>query len=238
MNRIKSSLLILTFVFLSSNTFSYEFVKDNFAQKDAIRSYLQNVDKGYPPIFIDDWIIFSTKKAIDPNYIGISFAHEDFTKIHLFKKNLNDTFIFAYKIPNDIHKIKYRLVEDGLWMRDSQNINIETDNRGFEISYLDIPYDKIKYSVKQNPIIEGDSVTFVVRDEPNQQIFLTGDFISWDPFTYLMKELSSGLYSITIRVAKGKHRYFFVKNGVKILDNRNPRKDTSRLEGIVSFFDF
>ncbi len=238
MNRIKSSLLILTFVFLSSYIFSYEFVKDSFAQKDAIRSYLQNVDKGYPPIFIEDWIIFSTKKAVNPNYIGISFAHEDFTKIHFFKKNLNDTFIFAYKIPNDLKKIRYRLVEDGLWMRDCQNSNIETDNRGFEISYLDIPYDKIKYSVRKNPIIEGENVTFVLEEEPNHQVFLTGDFISWDPFTYLMQEISPGLYSITIRVSKGKHRYLFIKDGIKILDKRNTQKDTSKLEGVVSFFQF
>ncbi len=201
-----------------------------------VREWLQTAEGDQAPIVMDGFMLLARKDNPQTNYRGIAFRHEDFRIVHKFMKNKLGTFIMAYKLPEGQSPIVYRLICDGLWSADALNRCRIRDSRGFTLSCLPLPQpiaDK-----RATPYEDGGVVIFRHADEPGQTIFLTGDFISWDPYAYKMTEMTPGLYEISVRLQAGIHRYYFLKNGTKILDESNPFTDYSRLEGPVSVFEF
>lgn len=202
---------------------------------DKVREWMQSAEGNHSPFVMDGFMLLSREGNPLVSYQGIAFQHEDFRIVHKFLKNNSGTFIMAYELPIGKSAIVYRLIKDGLWSADSFNSLRIKDARGFQLSCLPLT-EPIKDN-RPTPFSNDGSVTFRHKSESGQLIFLTGDFISWDPYTYPMTEIEPGLYEARVKLLPGIHRYYFLQNGVKIIDDFNPHTDYSRLEGIVSVFE-
>lgn len=203
---------------------------------DKVREWIQTAEGNQTPIIMDGFMLIARENNPRINYRGIAFQHEKFQIVHKFQKNKLGTFVMAYKIPPGKSSIIYRLIQDGLWSADNLNQYKIQDARGFSLSCL--PLAQPIQNDLDTPRRDGESVVFRFEGEPKQTVFLTGDFIAWDPYTYKMNEILPGIYEINVKLPVGIHRYYFLKNGAKILDESNPFTDYSRLEGPVSVFEF
>lgn len=155
-------------------------------------------------------------------YVGIAFAHEDFNPVRTFQKTENDIFFLNYRIPDEIKELKYRLVVDGLWITDPENPIVVTDPSGVPFSLLEIRQKESTYS--ESPILQPDGrTTFVYKGRPDQEIYLSGSFNNWAPFMYPMQESAkSGVYTLSLKIPKGKHFYTYLVNGLRVPDPLNP----------------
>lgn len=202
---------------------------------DKVREWLQTVEGNQAPFVMDGYMLLSRASNPQVSYQGIAFRHEQFQIIHRFLKNAHGTFIMAYKLPSGEAPIVYRLIRDGLWSADTTNQIHIKDAHGFKLSCL--PLAQPIEDERLTPFVDDGLTTFRYQGDRHKTIFLTGDFISWDPYTYKMEEIRPGFYEARIKLPPGKHRYYFLQNGVKIIDDFNPHTDYSRLEGVVSVFE-
>lgn len=179
------------------------------------------------PRIKDGYIIFTADGK--KRHTGIAFEHETYKYTHSFKKisgleaevgTAEPVMFFIMKIPESMNKIRYRIVTDGLWTSDPSNPDTEYDyNNGFMVSCLDIPFVK---EFKTEPTAAG--VNFVYKGEPNQMIGLAGSFNNWDPFMYLMKETSEGVYQLELPLPKGTWIYSYFIGFERKTDNTNPNR--------------
>lgn len=66
-------------------------------------------------------------------------------------------------------------------------------------------------------------VTFVVKAEPGQEVYLAGNFNDWSPTAKQLKEVSgTGEYRGILALEPGRYEYKFVINGVWEMDHSNP----------------
>ena len=186
------------------------------------------------PFIVSDTIIFTYKPSRERvRHVGISFENENFSQIHTLTKNENGVYFYMYKYPKK-RVINYKFVEDGVWILDSKSKSTYTDRNFIQLSTFEIPEKNIKEHL--SPIINGNRVTFRFKAEKQSNVYLTGDFNNWNPFLHKLKEENPGEYSITLKLPKGKFGYYFIYNGVRILDVENPFKGISRINESVSLF--
>lgn len=112
---------------------------DSFRYADRILS----IDEAGPPVLFEDAVIFTA--ANGARRVGVSFAHEDFSRVHWFKKlykplaSLSDAeplprmaeggmlrydsgvLFLVYEWPLDFSSLEYRMVIDGVWTSDPWN---------------------------------------------------------------------------------------------------------------------
>ena len=63
------------------------------------------------------------------------------------------------------------------------------------------------------------SVQFTFRAEPGKQVFLSGDFLNWEPEgKALADKKNEGVYTATVKLAPGRYEYKFVVDGVWCAD--------------------
>ncbi len=235
MKRFVSASVIFFFSLLPCYTLTFtDIPTDNIT--DKVREWMQTAEGNQAPFVLDGYMLLSRECNPRVAYQGIAFQHEQFRIVHKFLKNDFGTFIMAYKLPIGKSAVIYRLIKDGLWSADSSNSFRIRDARGFQLSCL--PLVEPVRDNRATPFEDEGWVTFRHKNDAGQTIFLTGDFVSWDPYTYKMNEIEPGLYETRIKLPAGTHRYYFLRNGVKITDDFNPLTDYSRLEGIVSVFEF
>lgn len=169
-------------------------------------------------------------------HVGAVFGHEGYRQVHTFYRNIieneetsekRSVFVLPYQLAEGIEEVKYRLVVDGLWIRDPRNPRFIYDKKEVPISVFYLPQTKRRVAPPQGgPKIMDDSVVFVYRGEPKQRVFVTGSFSHWDPFAHPMEEVLPGEYrSYPLRLPSGTHHYYFIVNGEDILDPVNLKKD-------------
>ena len=185
-----------------------------------INKKLINLEKSGPPDLVDNYIVFSMESNDKPAFVGAAFEFENYTKIHQYKKVKDENIYYLVINKPDIKEIKYRVIVDGIWQADPHSVNVLKKQNGVEISVFPLP------SVPDNeavyPYTENNYTYFYHRGSPGSSVYLSGSFNNWDPFMYLMREKSPGEYYIKLRLNPGKHYYYFLENGVKISDRRNP----------------
>jgi hypothetical protein len=173
-----------------------------------------------PPEFFGDNIIFTYKNSHPVRFVGAIFEHEGYSITHVYQKNQHNVFFLIYQKPSHLTKLKYRIIVDGLIMRDPYNPLIEIDILSVEYSIVEVtvlPEIPIK-----NPGKMGNGeISFILRTIPGRNVSIVGDFNDWDPFMHILKEAPSGYYRISLRVTKGKHYYYFIVDGEKRLDPYN-----------------
>jgi hypothetical protein len=212
---------------------------------DFIDLLLDLREPGKPLVF-DDAVVFTASSAYGK--VGIAFAHEGYAKIYRFKKLLvpiNETAAFdpeskvpqellrdsgilfyPYEVPQDLPRLEYRLIIDGLWTADPLNPDNFIDRAtGLTVSRAPLPppiHNKPSY-------VEGTGrLSLRYRGESGQYITVAGDFNGWDPFMYQLRETEVGYYTLSLPLPPGSWRYTFFQNGRRILDPNNAEKVYAR----------
>lgn len=171
------------------------------------------------PEIVDDIIFFTYQSETSARHVAVRFAHEGFSILHSYARNEYGVFVLDYPVPEETSVLRYRIVVDGLWMRDPKNPSMETDRMGEEFSVLEIGRQDL---FKANPRMQKDgSALFTFRGSAGKDIALVGDFNNWDPFLDRLNETEDGVYEISLRLRAGTHGYYFLIDGDRRLDPRN-----------------
>jgi hypothetical protein len=200
---------------------------------------------GTPEIF-EDSVIFTAPSNL--RRVGIAFAHEDFSKVYWYRqlmipqdpldapiplgKKVPDPYkdsgikFHVYQIPENIIELEYRLIINGLWTVDPDNSQTRRDPvSGLVWSVLSVPPRKSNLDPLKG-LPEGLSFSF--KGPPGEIVTIGGNFNSWDPFMYELKEGPAGMYSINIPLPPGVYQYVFFHRGQRFVDPYNPRRVYSR----------
>ena len=71
--------------------------------------------------------------------------------------------------------------------------------------------------------LKHKQATFTFQHYPGKEVFLAGSFNNWDPKRNKLLETDRpGIYSISIMIARGRHEYKFIVDGVWYIDPKNP----------------
>ena len=231
MKKITSLKYILLFLlfFISSPYFLFGAL-DTFLHLKIVE-----LDHADEPEFYGKYIIFTFKPATPVRFVAAIFDHEGYNIRHIYQLNDNGIYFLLYPVPGNIQELKYRLVVDGLIMKDPSNPVTEQDILGIDYSLCKMT----KVIEIRNPKKgENGEVYFVYKSRPGRVISLVGTFNDWDPYLHVLKEAPSGYYFITLRVAPGRYFYYFLVDGEKILDLNNPDVGVTAGGDTVSFFDY
>jgi hypothetical protein len=198
------------------------------------------------PIILGNFIIFTADSSL--RRVGIAFAHEDFSNVHWFRQlvvpadprytpippgqNLPARFrdsglqFYAFRIPEHLKELEYRLVINGLWTVDPNNDYQRRDPvSGLFLSILNLPQRQTRPN-PLNGLPEG--LRFTYRAPPGEIVTVAGNFNSWDPFMYELREGPAGVYNLTIPLPPGTYQYVFFHRGQRHTDPYNPRRIYAR----------
>ena len=198
------------------------------------------------PVIHENSVIFTADSSI--RRIGVSFAYENFMNTYWFKLLLipNDRInpvmlpgekepsphkdsgiqFYVHQVPEHIKDLEYRLVINGLWTVDPSNPQTIRDPlSGLSYSILKMPQRQNKH----NPL-KGlpDGLLFVYNGPPGETVTVAGNFNSWDPFMYELKEGPAGAYSILLPLPPGTYQYVFFHRGQRHIDIANPKRVYAR----------
>ncbi|RKX86190.1 MAG: hypothetical protein DRP57_02105 [Spirochaetes bacterium] len=179
-----------------------------------------NIKKAGPPRLIGRDIIFTFSASKPIRFVGLRFKHENYKILHTYVRNRNGIFLLIYPVPENLRELTYRIVEDGIWMADPFNPDVKYNDSGTAFSFYEIK-DLPKLAIVNPKIEKNSKATFYLRIASGHVVTITGDFNSWDPFIDKLKEQEPGLYGITLKVLPGRHYYYFLIDGKKLIDPYN-----------------
>jgi len=207
------------------------------------------------PIVQGNFVIFTANS--DLRRVGIAFAHDDFRNVYWFRQlavsqdPLNapippgqkapdpykDSGIqfYVHEVPPHIRELEYRIVINGLWTVDPSNEITRRDPvSGLSLSVLYLP----PRQTRPNPLSTmPEGLTFIYRAAPGEIITIGGNFNSWDPFMYEMREGPAGVYTIMIPLPPGNYQYVFFHRGQRYVDPNNPNRIYARDGSAASVID-
>ena len=202
-----------------------------------IHNRIINIQQAEEPRIFEDHLFLSHEADRPVRFVGVAFSHENFSTIHPFIRNIHGIYVFIYPIPDALDRLVYRIVVDGLWMADPVNPERERDPSGIHLSSVTLPPKEINRWKLIAPVIHEDAtVDFYYFGSSGQNVYLSGTFNNWDPFMHKLEEKTPGRYSISLNVLPGTHFYYFVANGLFILDPLNPDKGSDSEGFEVSMF--
>ncbi|WP_319559551.1 hypothetical protein [Marispirochaeta sp.] len=191
-------------------------------------AYLHSMAQAEPPGVISEHLVLTYSSRHPVRYVAAAFEHENFATLHIYRKNQNGVFVFAYPLSalstltRREKELRYRIIVDGLWMSDPVNPHRINDKRGIPISVSSVPQRQPRRG--ETPIFHEDgTVEFVYFGSSGSTVRLAGDFNHWSPFSHSLRELNPGEYRLRLRLYEGYHRYVFYVNGSQVTDVRNPR---------------
>ena len=198
------------------------------------------------PVIHDNLVIFTADSSL--RRVGVAFAHENFSTTYWFtpllvaQDRLNPILLpgqrtpdpyrdsgiqfYVYQPPDHLRELEYRLIVNGLWTIDPLNPLSRRDPvTGLNLSVLSLPARNIRPN-PLNGLPAGLSFTFT--GPPGEIVTVAGNFNSWDPFMYEMREGPAGVYTITIPLPPGTYQYVFFHRGERYVDPYNPRRSYAR----------
>lgn len=180
---------------------------------------IQDLYRGTTPILYKDKIILSYSVNKPVRHVGAVFAHEEYRTLHSFQVNSKGVFYLLMDAPENVSELVYRIVIDGLWTTDPNNSMTLSDDKGTELSRL--PLEIKTEDTIASPLIKPNSAEFYFSYEEGKNIWLTGSFVSWNPYQLKMKEVEPGLYYLRVRLLPGQYDYAFFDGVNQILDPLN-----------------
>ncbi len=186
-------------------------------------------------MLVGDTLLLSYAPSEPVRFVGARFANESYRTLHLYSVNEHGVFVLDYPIPEGLKEIRYRVVVDGLWMRDPANPSFQTDALGDQFSLFTLDKEPPREVFNPKPGVDK-RLTFTFRGAPGKRVSIAGDFNNWDPFMDYLTEFEPGLYRITLRVGPGDHYYYYFSEGRRILDQYNPATGISQDGDVVSYF--
>ena len=213
--------------------------------------HIRNISKPGKPEIYQDGVLFTAPSSY--RRVGISFAHDDYAKVHWFRqlvvprdtadlyernrpiKNINrneDSGIMFHiePIPENIKNMDYRMIIDGLWTTDPLNPHSNSGSLGIAESRVVLP----EITRTHFGAVQSGTYKFSYRAPPGESVTVAGSFNNWDPFMYELQETSPGVYSLTLPLPQGSYQYVFFHRGDQIPDPSNNRKLYSREGRIIS----
>jgi hypothetical protein len=214
-------------------------------------NHLRDISRPGKPEIFEDGVLFTASSSLQR--VGISFAHENYTKVHWFQRLMvpkdpadllvngkisnkidpyEDSGIMFYiePIPAAIKNMDYRLIINGLWTTDPSNPNRILGPSGVAESRFPLPEKIVTALVSATPGI----YTFSYNAPSGETITVGGSFNNWDPFMYELRETSRGFYSLSLPLPPGNFQYAFFYRGEQIPDPANTRRLYTRNGRIVS----
>ena len=192
----------------------------------SIHIEISELTEAHSPIFLDNHIIFTYFNGEKyTRRVAIAFESDNYRQVYPFVKNEYNVFFFIAEIPEKTDVLNYRLIIDGVWTHDPINDDSFLSPEQLRVSSLNIPKRFNEYFT--TPLVyDNGNVRFVYKDQENKHIYLSGNFNNWDPFMLRMVEdkKDPGTYTISLRMAPGKHFYTFISDGITIQDPNNPKK--------------
>ncbi|MDR2313559.1 MAG: glycogen-binding domain-containing protein [Spirochaetaceae bacterium] len=218
------------------------------ADTDSFRfiDHLLQVQAPDKPYVLEDAVIFTAPSSY--RRVGVAFAHEGFSKVYWFRKLMvsnensgpwikekppadlyrdSGILFYIYRVPEELRgDLEYRLVIDGLWVRDPLNPHYRRDpNSGIVRSVVALPPIKRPDSPNRGP---PGALTFTFYAETGETVTVAGSFNRWDPFMYELREVSPGRYTLSLPLPPGTYQYVFFYRGERRLDPNNPRRIYTR----------
>lgn len=206
--------------------------------------YLGELRQAHAPRLLGNQLLFTYQQQKPLFAVAIAFGHQDYTRLHYLEKNEYDVFLFLLPIDTidlELSELQYLYIVDGIWVNDPLNPDMRSDFAGKHYSITSLPrIDRPTTS----PIQRGDQTVFFFdplnRDAvhmsdisgttyyPNTDqslvVFLAGSFGGWDPGSYPLQRMEKQnvtYYQLSLPLPSGTYRYYFVVNGVPVLDPLN-----------------
>ena len=183
-----------------------------------------NIQESSKPYFTKDTVLFTFRAPTAVKLVALAFEHEQYRQIHTYERNPFGIFVLEIPIPDDVEKLRYRLIVDGFWTTDP-NSEILRDSLGIPVSSIDLPVNSMGIKTYTHRLDDG-SIRFVFQGFTGSSVSVTGDFNSWDPYLTKMQEslLYPGIYSVDLHLPPESQYYRFVVNGQVMTDPGNPLK--------------
>ncbi|MDR1143732.1 MAG: isoamylase [Spirochaetaceae bacterium] len=211
-----------------------------------ITDHLLSLREPERPRILEDTIVFTASSSY--RRVGIAFAHEGFGKVYWFRRLMvpneragpwvkgkppadlyrdSGVFFYIFSIPEDLAgNLEYRLIVDGLWVRDPLNPDYRPDpSSGIIRSVVSIPPIRRPDTPNRGP---PGTLTFTYYAESGGTVTVAGSFNRWDPFMYELREVSPGRYTLSLPLPPGAYQYAFFYRGERHLDPNNPRRVYTR----------
>ncbi len=186
-----------------------------------LRIDMATISRSAPPTLRHRTVLFTYQHPSHPRYVGIAFDFENFQKIHPYKRNAHNIFVFPFEVPEGMSELIYRIVVDGLWMPDPTNPDHTVDHKGNVLSRF--AFKLPEKMILASPVVKEDrTVLFNLRYTKGTRVFVTGNFTNWEPFMVEMEEVSPGLYALSRPFAPGDYEYCFIAGGARMIDPLNP----------------
>lgn len=198
--------------------------------------------------------------------VGISFAHERFSQVYAFKRlslseyPSEDLFYYVMPVPEGRDELLYRIVVDGLWGTDPENPRTRRVAGGVSASLVEIPSEyqgeetfpslgaeRVRFALELDEDLNPFLMTLRQERLPTAEfagrtVYVAGSFNNWDPFMHRLRPdpRNPRRYIGSVRVPPGSHYYYFVVDGVRVLDPNNsdygfdPQTDTRASRIVVS----
>lgn len=181
-----------------------------------------NTAESSAPVIYRNAVLFSYAASEGTQAVGLAFEHENYHRLYLYERNRHGIFVLTVPIPDGLHRMRYRLVVDGLWTTDD-NTAVENDSRGIPVSAVTIPSPKSAPRPGIKRLSDG-TYRFAYRGQPGSRVSLIGDFNRWDPYLNPMPESSThpGLYIAAVSLPSDARIYRYVVDGREITDPENP----------------
>jgi hypothetical protein len=226
-------------------------------QTDTYLAVAGITEAGQPKI-INDVLVLTYEQRGFARLVAAAFEHERFQELHPFRvrkrDGRSDLFVLAYPLPADITEISYRLIVDGLWITDPNAPRVRRGPGGVTVGLVDVPQPEphrwdaplvrdngrvtfyLYFNVRLTPAFTAanrELVSVTTFDDP--RVYITGSFNAWDPFQYRLTPNPDypGLYEITLPLPPGRHHYYFVVDGTRVLDPYNGRQLVRRSDGFL-----
>jgi len=196
---------------------------------------------GRPEIF-GNGVIFTASSS--HQRVGISFAHEDFARVHWFQRFViprdrselyvdgrlqrhispyidSGIMFHVQAIPDGLGYLDYRLIIDGLWTADPLNPLTITNLSGIVQSRVPLP---LRAQATLTAARQPGTFQFNFRAPPGDIVTVGGSFNNWDPFMYELREASPGFFTLTLPLPPGRFQYVFFHRGETVPDPANMRR--------------
>ncbi len=182
---------------------------------------LLGIREAGPPELLGGKLLLTYRADRPVRRVVARFAHEDYSRLHVYQRSATGVFILVYDLPEDLAEVRYRIAVDGLWMADPANPRLEPDAFGTEFSL--VAFDEPPTRPLDSPEFGPDGVvTLWLRAAPGKtRVSVSGTFNNWDPFLYPLIEVRPGLYQVRLRLLPGRYWYHFWVDGVRRLDPIN-----------------
>lgn len=187
---------------------------------------LKGITAAGQPRMLDDILILTFKEPLEPGEVparsvAARFQHEGWATVHPFSRNENGVFVLDYPLPEGVRQVRYRIGVDGLWTSDPANPRVEADVLGMEYSLFTLEREPPRAIA--NPRREPDGrYTFTYRGPGARRVAIVGDWNGWDPYVDPLPETEPGVFRVSLRMQPGRHFYYFVADGKRVLDPANP----------------